>query len=109
MMPEQAGYARALLAQPDATIASIARLPGVSRSTICKYIPELRADGEVQVLPTLKVSMTASLIMSILIRVPRTLECGMLAVSPGCSRRRCCSRWRASCGKPGCLDRLRRA
>ena len=33
----------------------------------------------------------------------------MLTVSPGCSRRRRCSRWRASCGKPGCLDRLRRA
>lgn len=33
----------------------------------------------------------------------------MLTVSPGCSRQRRCSRWRASCGKPGCLDRLRRA
>lgn len=48
MTPEQAGYARALLAQPDATIASIVRLLAVSRSTIYKDVPELRADGEVQ-------------------------------------------------------------
>jgi transposase-like protein len=33
--------ARALLAKPDNTIASIARLLGVSRSTIYKYVPEL--------------------------------------------------------------------
>ena len=34
MTPEQIRHARALLAQPDATIASIARLLGVSRATI---------------------------------------------------------------------------
>ncbi|WP_433356299.1 helix-turn-helix domain-containing protein [Microtetraspora malaysiensis] len=32
----------ALLAQPDATIASIAQLLGVSRATIYKYVPELK-------------------------------------------------------------------
>jgi transposase-like protein len=42
MAPEQIRHARALLAQPDATIASIARLLGVSRATIYKYVPELK-------------------------------------------------------------------
>jgi transposase-like protein len=36
-------HARAPLAQPDATIASIARLLGASRSTLYKYIPELKS------------------------------------------------------------------
>lgn len=36
MTPEQVKHARALLAQPDASIASIARLLGVSRSTLYK-------------------------------------------------------------------------
>jgi transposase-like protein len=48
MTPEQVGHARALLAQPDATIASISRLLGVSRSTNYKYVPELKADGDIQ-------------------------------------------------------------
>jgi DNA invertase Pin-like site-specific DNA recombinase len=39
MTPEQVRHARALLAQPD---ASIARLLGVSRATIYKYVPELK-------------------------------------------------------------------
>ena len=38
---EQVRYVRDLLARPDATIASIARLLGVSRSTIYKHVPEL--------------------------------------------------------------------
>jgi hypothetical protein len=42
MTPEQVRHARALLAQPDATIASIARLLGVSRATIDKYVPDLK-------------------------------------------------------------------
>jgi DNA invertase Pin-like site-specific DNA recombinase len=42
MTPEQVRHARALLAQPDASIASIARLLGVSRATIYKYVPELK-------------------------------------------------------------------
>ena len=48
MTREQIRHTRALLAQPDATIASIARLIGVSRSTIYKYVPELKADGGLQ-------------------------------------------------------------
>lgn len=42
MTPEQIRHARALLAQPDATVASIARLLSVSRSTVYKHIPEAR-------------------------------------------------------------------
>lgn len=40
MTPEQVAHARALLAQPDATVSSIARLLNVSRSTIYKYVPQ---------------------------------------------------------------------
>jgi len=39
------GCARALLAQPDATVASIARLLHVSRATLYKYVPELSPAG----------------------------------------------------------------
>ncbi|WP_228473783.1 hypothetical protein [Streptomyces calidiresistens] len=31
----------ALLARPENTVTSIARLPGVSRNTICNHVPEL--------------------------------------------------------------------
>ncbi|MGW6504075.1 recombinase family protein [Nonomuraea angiospora] len=41
MAPEQVRHARALLAQPDSTVSSIARLLNVSRSTIYTYVPEL--------------------------------------------------------------------
>jgi DNA invertase Pin-like site-specific DNA recombinase len=41
MTPEQVRHARALLARPDNSVASIARLLGVSRSTLYKYVPEL--------------------------------------------------------------------
>lgn len=44
MTPEQIRHARALFAEPDTTVASIARLLGVSRSTIYKYVPELSAN-----------------------------------------------------------------
>jgi ACT domain-containing protein len=47
-MNEQIRHAHALLTQPDATIASIARLLGVSRSTIYKYVPELKTGGDHQ-------------------------------------------------------------
>jgi hypothetical protein len=40
MTPEQVRHAKALLTQPD---ASIARLLNVSRSTLYKYIPELKS------------------------------------------------------------------
>jgi DNA invertase Pin-like site-specific DNA recombinase len=46
MTPEQVGYARALLTQPDASIASIARLLGVSRSTLYKYVPDLKEGSD---------------------------------------------------------------
>ncbi|MFL6051471.1 MAG: recombinase family protein [Actinoallomurus sp.] len=48
MTPEQVRHARALLAQPDATIA---RLLGVSRATIYKYVPELSAGGRPAIEP----------------------------------------------------------
>ena len=41
MSAEQIRHARDLLTQPDNTVSSIARLLGVSRSTIYKYVPEL--------------------------------------------------------------------
>ena len=41
MTPEQIRHARDLLARPDNTVSSIARLLNVSRSTIYKYVPEL--------------------------------------------------------------------
>jgi transposase-like protein len=41
MTAEQVRHARDLLARPDNTVSSIARLLNVSRSTIYKYVPEL--------------------------------------------------------------------
>jgi DNA invertase Pin-like site-specific DNA recombinase len=41
MTPEQIRHARDLLTHPGNSISSIARLLGVSRSTIYKYVPEL--------------------------------------------------------------------
>ncbi|MEV7413200.1 recombinase family protein [Streptomyces althioticus] len=43
MNAEQVRHARALLAQPENTITSIAKLLGVSRTTLYKYVPELTA------------------------------------------------------------------
>lgn len=43
MTEEQIRHARAMLADPEASISSIAKLLGVSRMTIYKYVPELRA------------------------------------------------------------------
>lgn len=48
MTGEQVRHARALLAEPDTTVASIARLLGVSRSTIYKYVPELSPSRSVE-------------------------------------------------------------
>jgi DNA invertase Pin-like site-specific DNA recombinase len=45
MTAEQIRLARDLLARPDNTVSSIARLLGVSRSTIYKYVPEITAAG----------------------------------------------------------------
>jgi DNA invertase Pin-like site-specific DNA recombinase len=43
MTEEQVRHARAMLADPEASITSIAKLLGVSRMTIYKYVPELAA------------------------------------------------------------------
>ncbi|MER6947364.1 helix-turn-helix domain-containing protein [Nonomuraea sp. NPDC000554] len=61
MPPEQVGHARALLPQPDATIASIARLLGGSRSTIYTYVPELKSSGDRQAIaaPAARAELTA--------------------------------------------------
>ncbi|MFB7328417.1 recombinase family protein [Streptomyces sp. NPDC056190] len=43
MTEEQVRHARALLTDPENTITSVAKLLGVSRTTIYKYVPELAA------------------------------------------------------------------
>lgn len=43
MTEEQVRHARSMLADPDASVTSIAKLIGVSRTTIYKYVPELKA------------------------------------------------------------------
>ncbi|MGR3939085.1 recombinase family protein [Streptomyces sp. BRA346] len=43
MTEEQIRHARALLTDPENTITSIAKLLGVSRTTVYKYVPELAA------------------------------------------------------------------
>ena len=45
MTAEQVRHARDLLTRPDNTVSSIARLLGVSRATIYKYVPELTGGG----------------------------------------------------------------
>ncbi|VFA96215.1 recombinase family protein [Nocardia farcinica] len=55
MTAEQIRQARALLTRPDETVSSVARLLGVSRSTIYKYVPELGSGsggGELPAAPT---------------------------------------------------------
>ncbi|WP_331763547.1 recombinase family protein (plasmid) [Streptomyces hirsutus] len=51
MTEEQVRHARALLAQPENTITSIAKLLGVSRTTLYKYVPEL-ATGRDSLVPS---------------------------------------------------------
>jgi predicted transcriptional regulator len=41
MTAEQIRHARDLLTRPDNTVSSIARLLGVSRATIYKYVPKV--------------------------------------------------------------------
>ncbi|MFE3989007.1 helix-turn-helix domain-containing protein [Nocardia tengchongensis] len=41
MSDEQIRQARALLTSPDESVSSIARLLGISRSTIYQYVPEI--------------------------------------------------------------------
>jgi DNA invertase Pin-like site-specific DNA recombinase len=45
MTAEQIRHARDLLTRPGNTVSSIARLLGVSRATIYKYVPELTGEG----------------------------------------------------------------
>ncbi|OLT40083.1 DNA invertase [Saccharomonospora sp. CUA-673] len=59
MSPEQVRHARALLAEPDTTVASIARLLGVSRSTIYKYVPELSPNHSVDSGPGPRSALTS--------------------------------------------------
>lgn len=42
MTDEQVRHARNLLARPENTVTSIAKLLGVSRNTIYNYVPELK-------------------------------------------------------------------
>ena len=54
MTAEQIHHARDLLTRPDNTVSSIARLLGVSRATIYKYVPEVTTGRQavVAVLPS---------------------------------------------------------
>lgn len=45
MTEEQIRQARALLTRPDESVSSIARLLGISRTTLYKYVPDLTTDG----------------------------------------------------------------
>lgn len=45
LTPQQVRQARLLLARPEESVASIARLLGISRTTLYKHVPELRQDG----------------------------------------------------------------
>ncbi|MEU8851940.1 recombinase family protein [Streptomyces sp. NPDC048564] len=59
MKEEQIRHARSLLTDPENTITSIAKLLGVSRTTIYKYVPELTA-GRDSLVPNTRVSLPAS-------------------------------------------------
>jgi hypothetical protein len=51
MTSEQIRHARDLLTRPDNTVSSIARLLGVSRATIYKYVPEVASEHRPPTLP----------------------------------------------------------
>ena len=51
MTAEQIRHARDLLTRPDNTVSSIARLLGVSRATICKYVPEVTTGRQAALSP----------------------------------------------------------
>ncbi|MGW6753118.1 recombinase family protein [Streptomyces sp. NPDC055006] len=56
---EQVRHARGLLTEPENTITSIAKLLGVSRTTLYKYVPELAA-GRDSLVPNARESLPAS-------------------------------------------------
>ncbi|MFI7445578.1 helix-turn-helix domain-containing protein [Nonomuraea indica] len=58
MTAEQIRHARDLLTRPENTVSSIARLLGVSRSTIYTYVPEL-ATGPAVGQPTVRAELEA--------------------------------------------------
>ncbi|MFI0420727.1 recombinase family protein [Spongiactinospora sp. 9N601] len=58
MTAEQIRHARDLLTRPENTVSSVARLLGVSRSTIYKYVPEL-ATGRAVEPPTARAELEA--------------------------------------------------
>jgi DNA invertase Pin-like site-specific DNA recombinase len=51
MTAEQIRHARDLLTRPENTVSSIARLLGVSRATVYKYVPEATAGRQAAALP----------------------------------------------------------
>ena len=51
MTAGQIRHARDLLTRPDSTVSSIARLLGVSRATIYKYVPEVTTGRQAVALP----------------------------------------------------------
>lgn len=57
MTEEQILHARSMLANPEASISSIAKLLGISRTTLYKYVPELRAGDR----PALRSQLARSL------------------------------------------------
>ncbi|WP_067792541.1 helix-turn-helix domain-containing protein [Actinomadura formosensis] len=61
MTEEQIRNARDLLTRPENTVSSIARLLGVSRSTIYKYVPELTTGSRRAVeVPTTRTEIEAA-------------------------------------------------
>ena len=46
LTPEQVRYARALSTRPENSVSLIARLLRVSRSTVCKHVPELARERQ---------------------------------------------------------------
>ncbi|MEV0313679.1 helix-turn-helix domain-containing protein [Nonomuraea fuscirosea] len=60
MTPEQIRHARDLLTHPGNTVSSIARLLGVSRSTIYKYVPELTTESRPALLENVPAALPAA-------------------------------------------------
>lgn len=59
MTDEQIRQARAILTRPEEAVSSVARLLGVSRSTIYKYISELAENDMAAVDPTSRQAIKA--------------------------------------------------
>jgi predicted DNA-binding transcriptional regulator AlpA len=59
MTPEQIRHARDLLTRPENTVSPIARLLGVSRSTIYKYVSDLTTNRPAVEPPTARAELEA--------------------------------------------------